>query len=108
MADHLNKFMPNLTETTKSLCDLLSNKNHWTWNAAQQTGFEKIKQSLSSSPVFATCIYDPNQVTTVAANALSYNLSAVLSQIYTVRWLMVTSCICIASFNIHRRALHSK
>ena len=53
MTNHLNKFTPNLAQTTKSLCDLLSDKNHRTWNQAQQKAFDKIKQSLSSSPVLA-------------------------------------------------------
>ena len=43
MANHLNKFTPNSAATTKSLRDLLSGKNHWTWNEVQQTAFEKIK-----------------------------------------------------------------
>ena len=51
MTNHLSKFTPNLSETTKSLRDLLSKKNHWTWGEPQQASFEKIKQQLSSSPV---------------------------------------------------------
>ena len=42
MANHLNKFMPNLASTTKSLCDLLSGNNHWTWNEVQQTALNKL------------------------------------------------------------------
>ena len=42
MPNHLNKFIPNLAETAKSLRDLLSGKNHWTWNEAQQTALRKL------------------------------------------------------------------
>ena len=78
MTNHLSKFTPNLSETTKSLRDLLSKKNHWTWGEPQQASFEKIKQQLSSSPVLA--IYNPEKETIVAADALSYRLGTVLMQ----------------------------
>jgi len=79
MANHLNKFMPNLVDTTKSLCDLLVKNHHWTWTEPQQMAFAKVKEQLSSSPVLT--IYDFKKETTIAADESSYGLGAVLTQI---------------------------
>ena len=53
MANHLNKFMPNLADTTKRLRDLLPGKYHWIWNETQQTAFE---HSLSSTQFLLSMI----------------------------------------------------
>jgi len=93
MAIHLGKFIPNLADTTKSLHDLQSKKNHWTWGEPQQTTFFKLKEQLTATPVLV--IYDPCNATIVSANASSYGLEAVLLQ--KARWKLPTSGICVTS-----------
>ena len=102
MANHLYKFMPNLAETTKCLRDLLSDKNHFTWNKAQQTAFDKINQSLISSPVLDT--YDPSKMTIIAADVSWFGGSFASD---AVQWLMPASHIRVTSFNTCRKALRS-
>ena len=51
------KFVPNLTDTTKPLRDLLSTKNQWVWEQCQEEAFNKAKTIISSAPVLA--LFDP-------------------------------------------------
>ena len=57
MYNQLSKFVPNLTET-KPLKDLICKDCPWTWEHTQQDVLEKLKTSLSSTPVLK--LNDPN------------------------------------------------
>ena len=54
----MSKFSLHLADKTKSLRDLLSSKNQWTWTDNQRQAFELLKTDLSLQPVLV--LYNPD------------------------------------------------
>ena len=48
---HLGKFIPNLSDTSKPLRDLCKADMEFCWQSAQELSFEKLKQACISAPV---------------------------------------------------------
>ena len=65
MANQLGKFSKNLAEYSQPLRALLSKKNVWIWDKAQDAAFIKIK--ICKPTILA--LYDPQAETKIAANA---------------------------------------
>ena len=78
MVNQLSKFQPQISELSKPLRDLLSSKNQWSWDTARQHAFSALKKSLTTTPTLAH--YDARRETTLATDASSYGLGAVLRQ----------------------------
>ena len=84
MVNQLGKFLPNLTNLTQPLRQLLSKKSTWLWGPDQDRAFADVKAELAKPTVLA--LYDPSLPTKVCANASSHGLGAVLMQKSNSSW----------------------
>ena len=47
LAKYLGKFLPHLSDITKSLRELMQRDTKWTWGTAQQSTLETLKKAIS-------------------------------------------------------------
>ena len=77
MLSYYSKFLPGMSSTLHPLYHLLKKNVSWTWKEAQAQSFTASKQLLTSS----SCLihYNPMWELTLACDASSYGLGAVIS-----------------------------
>lgn len=78
MVTYVGKFLPQFSDTTEPLRELLAKENDWSWGHMQQAAFEKINGDLAPQRVLAQ--YRPHAKTKVSAHASSFGLGVVLTQ----------------------------
>ena len=78
MVNYLGKFIPNLSELTTPLRQLLHKEVVWNWTEHQQNAFDRLKTCVSSPPVLH--YYDVRQPVTLTCDASQYGLGAACLQ----------------------------
>ena len=78
MATYCAKFIPNFSDITKPLRELIKKNTQFQWGDDQQQAFQRVKNLLTSDTVMA--YFDNNKITELVTDASPWGLSAILSQ----------------------------
>jgi hypothetical protein len=78
MVQYLSKFLPRLSDITKSLRDLTQKDTEWVWDQPQQAALEALKKAVTSTPVLR--YYNLKEEVTLQCDASQFGLGAALMQ----------------------------
>ena len=87
MINYLGKFVPNLSDITAPLRQLLEKDFMWTWSDKHEECIELLKKLVTESPVLK--YYDPTKPMKLSVDSSKYGLGAVLLQKYEEDWAPV-------------------
>ena len=78
MLKYLSKFVPNFSDQSKPLRDLLRNDVSFVWQPEHQCTFDKLKSAIISAPILS--YFDPHKPITIQTDASSTGLGSCLMQ----------------------------
>lgn len=78
MVTYINKFLPNLTNVTDSMRQLLRKNSEFVWTENHRRDFLKLKEMLTNTPVLK--FYNIEKPVMLSVDSSSYGLGAVLLQ----------------------------
>ena len=78
MANHVSRFIPNMSELCAPLRSLTELESEWIWNETHSTAFKAVKNAITTATRLK--FFDPKLLTTVQCDASSQGLGAVIMQ----------------------------
>ena len=78
MVNYLSPYIPNKSDLTRPLRNMLKSEARWEWSHEQKAAVENIKKELSKEPLLR--YYDSKKPVTIQADASSTGLGACLMQ----------------------------
>lgn len=78
MITFLAKFLPNLSQKTILLRNLLNKKNEFKWEKEEENDFQELKKMVCEAPILK--FYDPNKSLCISVDASSHGLGGVALQ----------------------------
>ena len=87
MVTYLGKFVPNLSEVSAPLRELLEKNVAWSFDTPQQQAFQELKLLITNSPVLK--YFDPKLPIKVSSDASKSGLGATLEQKHGENWFPV-------------------
>ena len=84
MVAYLPKFIPNSSDKTKELCELILKETVWDFNKIYERKFDKLKSTISKCASFK--FFDPKLQTKITCDTSKFGLGATLEQKYNNNW----------------------
>ena len=84
MVQYLGKWIPDLSEITTPLRELLHFKNVWEWTDRHEKSFNTLKDIIVKQPTLV--FYDPEKPIKISSDASKDGLGAVLLQLHGSEW----------------------